>query len=68
MSVVSAIAGERRALELEAAHELGGEMLAVRGRAAVAAGEHLAAALERRGERSAGTRDRFAEQWPGLVS
>ena len=49
--------GQAGALALEAAHHLRGEMLAVGGRAAVAAGEHLAPALQRLRERFPGARD-----------
>ena len=54
--------GERRALDLEAVEELGGEMLRVGGRAAVAAGEHLAAPLEGFGEERACPRDRLGQR------
>ena len=54
--------GERRALDLEAVEELGGEMLRVGSRAAVAAGEHLAAPLEDFGEERACPRDRRGQR------
>ena len=63
MSTVSAIAREPGALALEAADELGGEVLGIGGRAAVAAGEHLAAAGDAADERADGIGDRLAEKF-----
>ena len=53
VSVVSAIARQPGPLALEAADELGREMLRVGGRAAVAAGQHLAAAGDAADQRAA---------------
>src|SRR5204862_61455 len=58
--------GERRALGFETVDELGGEMLRVGGRAAVAAGERLAARLQRLGEHQPCLRDRRAEHRRGF--
>ena len=52
---------ERRALALEAVEELGGEMLRVGRRAAVAAGEDLAPLAQHFREQRRGARDRLGE-------
>src|SRR5512145_2643524 len=54
--------GERRALHLEAVYELGGEVLRVRGRTAVAAGQDLTAVAQGLGKKPGGPGQRLGQR------